>query len=195
LAFLCVMGGKGLFSQNASYPDERFVDHVSFACYRREAVESVGGFDTVFWCGQDYEMDIRLRKAGYKILYTPDTRVYHHKRDTLYGLFKQMYRYGVARAKICLKHPDTFRVFHLFGSVFIVGFLVLLLFGWEFLPFFVLLYCILSWLSTLWKADSTMVLLLIPLFYFIIHTGYGLGFIRGLLFKKPFRDRVWGAFS
>jgi len=41
IAFSSFMGGKNLFVQNAEFKEERFSDHISFACYRKEAVEDV----------------------------------------------------------------------------------------------------------------------------------------------------------
>ncbi|ENO12501.1 putative glycosyltransferase [Thermoplasmatales archaeon SCGC AB-539-C06] len=99
VVFSSFMGGKNLFVQNAEFEEERYSDHVSFACYRRKPVEEVGNFDPEFWCGQDAELDLRLLNAGYKILYTPETKVHHFKRSTVKSLFRQMYRYGIARAK------------------------------------------------------------------------------------------------
>ncbi|HID25584.1 MAG TPA: glycosyltransferase family 2 protein [Thermoplasmata archaeon] len=127
VAFSSFMGGKNFFPQNAVFNEEKFVDHMSFTCYRKEVVEEVKGFDPEFWCGQDAELDIRIKKAGYKILYTPETRVYHFKRAEIKSLFRQMYRYGVARAKIIKKHPDTLRLSHLLGTGFVTGILVLLI--------------------------------------------------------------------
>lgn len=115
------MAGSGLFMQNAVFKRERYVEHMAFTCYRKEIFDRVGLFDPEFWCGQDAEFDIRVKKAGYKILYTPQTTVSHFKRDTVKGLFNQLYRYGIARAKMIKKHPDALKIFHLFPSLFILG--------------------------------------------------------------------------
>ncbi|MDH7517802.1 MAG: glycosyltransferase family 2 protein [Candidatus Thermoplasmatota archaeon] len=190
VAFLSFMGGRSFFSQNAVFPEERYTDHLSFSCYRKEAVQEVGGFDPVFWCGQDYELDIRLRKAGYKILYTPKTRVYHFKRDSLRLLWHQMYRYGVARAKMVKKHPDTLKFFHLLGPVFILGgllIIVLTLLSWLpiwFIPCLVLVYVLMSLVSTLQITRKPSIVLSSVLFYLLIHIGYGAGFIRGIFNSK-----------
>ena len=108
VVFSSFIGGKNVFVQNAEFSEDRFTDHVSFALYKKEPVVKVGMFDPEFWCGQDAELDLRLIQKGYKILYTPDTKVYHFKRSTLRSLFRQMYRYGIARAKIIKKHPKTY---------------------------------------------------------------------------------------
>jgi GT2 family glycosyltransferase len=189
-AFLSFMGGRNFFSQNAVFPEERYTDHLSFSCYRKDVVEKVGGFDPVFWCGQDYELDIRLRKAGYKILYTPKTRVYHFKRDSVRSLWRQMYRYGIARAKMVKKHADTLRFFHLLGPGFILGgvlIVLLTLLGllpvWV-IPCLVVAYVLMSMVSTLQITRKPSVVVSSVLFYLLIHVGYGAGFLRGIVYSK-----------
>ncbi len=190
VAFSSFLGGKNLFVQNAEFDSERFVDHISFACYRKKYVEEVGNFDPDFWCGQDAELDLRLLKAGYKILYTPDTKVYHYKRNTLRSLFKQMYRYGIARAKMVKKHRGTLRFFHLVGPFFIVGgILLILLTILKFIPlwfllFVLVLYFIASIISSSKITKKPIFILSSVLFYFLIHIGYGLGIIRGFFRGK-----------
>lgn len=189
-AFLSFMGGQSFFSQNAVFPEEKYTDHVSFSCYRKEPVVKVGGFDPAFWCGQDYELDIRLRKAGYKILYTPKTRVYHFKRDSIRSLWRQMYRYGIARAKMVKKHHDTLRFFHLIGPAFIIGgILAVLLTLLHLLPLWVIpcliiAYVLLSLVSTLQITRKPSVVVSSVLFYLLIHVGYGAGFIRGFFYSR-----------
>jgi cellulose synthase/poly-beta-1,6-N-acetylglucosamine synthase-like glycosyltransferase len=189
-AFLSFMGGRNFFSQNAVFPEERYTDHLSFSCYRKEAVEKVGGFDPVFWCGQDYELDIRLRKAGYKILYTPKTKVYHFKRDSVRSLWHQMYRYGIARAKMVKKYRDTLKFFHLLGPGFILGgilILILTLLGllpvWV-IPCLIVAYVLMSMVSTLQITRKPSVVVSSVLFYLLIHVGYGTGFLRGIMYSK-----------
>lgn len=189
-AFLSFMGGRNFFSQNAVFQEERYTDHLSFSCYRKEAVEKVGGFDPVFWCGQDYELDIRLRKAGYKILYTPKTKVFHFKRDSVRSLWRQMYRYGIARAKMVKKHSDTLKFFHLLGPGFIIGgVLVVLLTVLGVLPIWFLVslivaYILMSLVSTLQITRKPSVVVSSVLFYLLIHVGYGAGFLRGVIYSK-----------
>jgi succinoglycan biosynthesis protein ExoA len=189
-AFLSFMGGRNFFSQNAVFHEEKYTDHLSFSCYRKEAVQKVGGFDPLFWCGQDYELDIRLRKVGYKILYTPKTRVYHFKRDSVRSLWRQMYRYGIARAKMIKKHRETLRFYYLLGPGFILGaVLIVLLTLFRILPLWViplliLAYILLSLVSTLQITRKPSVVVSSVLFYLLIHVGYGAGFLRGIVYSK-----------
>jgi len=190
ISFSGIMGGKNLFVQNAEYPTERFVDHISFACYRRKPVEEVGNFDPAFWCGQDAELDLRLLKKGYKILYTPKTKVHHFKRDTVRSLFRQMYRYGIARAKMVKKHPKSLKIFHLFGAGFILGAVLLLILTllsiipiWV-IPIFALIYLLCSVFSSFQVTKKPSLVLASIFFYLLIHIGYGAGFIRGFIYSK-----------
>lgn len=190
VVFSSFMGGKNLFVQNAEFNEECFSDHISFACYRKKPVEEVGNFDPEFWCGQDAELDLRLLKAGYKILYTPKTKTYHYKRSTVKSLFRQMYRYGIARAKMVKKHPKTLKIFHLIGPGFIAAivlFVILTIFKvipiWV-IPFLSLLYVLLGIISSLWVTTNPVLVFSSILFYLLVHVGYGLGFIRGIFYGK-----------
>jgi len=189
-AFLGFMAGSGIFMQNTIFDEERFVEHMAFTLYRKEIFTKVGLFDPDFWCGQDAELDIRIKKAGYKILYTPKVMVKHYKRHTINALFQQMYRYGIARAKMIKKHPDTAKIFHLLPSFFIGGIIFLLLL-WVFdiipslfLLFFGVLYSVLCFISTMRVSKNPLVILSSVFFYLLITTGYGLGFIRGTIYGK-----------
>lgn len=188
--FLGFMAGSGIFMQNAVFKEERFVEHMAFTCYRREIFDKVGLFDADFWCGQDAEFDIRVKKAGYKILYTPETVVYHYKRDSVRALFNQLYRYGIARAKIIKKHPDTLKIYHLFPSLFIIGvvFLAILCFlnilPPILFPILILLYSMLCFISTAMVTRNLLIIFSSLFFYLLIKISYGLGFIRGLIYGK-----------
>jgi GT2 family glycosyltransferase len=54
---------------------------VSAACLlaRREALEAVGGFDEGFFLyEEDVDLCVRMRRAGWDVLFTPDAEVVHH---------------------------------------------------------------------------------------------------------------------
>jgi GT2 family glycosyltransferase len=48
------------------------------ALYRREALQTIGGFDEDYFCYvEDVDLGFRLRLAGHKAMYVPDAVVYH----------------------------------------------------------------------------------------------------------------------
>jgi len=65
--------------------------------FRREAVETVGGFDERIEWGHD-ETDLlrRLRDAGYDALYEPGMAVTHPYATSVVDYWRKMYRFGSA---------------------------------------------------------------------------------------------------
>jgi len=54
------------------------------AMYRKEMLEAIGGFDEDFFAyGDDAELGLRARIAGWRAVYTPDAVVRHHRGSTL----------------------------------------------------------------------------------------------------------------
>jgi cellulose synthase/poly-beta-1,6-N-acetylglucosamine synthase-like glycosyltransferase len=66
------------------------------ASYRRDVLESVGGFSEVFPCagGEDPELSHRVRALGIKLAKIPDALVLHNHPDTLAGVYRMHHRYG-----------------------------------------------------------------------------------------------------
>jgi N-acetylglucosaminyl-diphospho-decaprenol L-rhamnosyltransferase len=59
---------------------EREVDWVSGSCMlvRRSAFDQVGRFDEGFWLyGEELDLTTRLRREGWKVLYTPEVEIVH----------------------------------------------------------------------------------------------------------------------
>jgi len=76
-----------------------------FAAFRRSAVDQVGGWDV--GPGEDGDITLRVRKAGYEIAFAPYAQCYTNLPTTWWGLFKQRRRWnrGAVRYK-CRKHID-----------------------------------------------------------------------------------------
>ncbi len=54
------------------------------AMYRKEMLDRIGGFDEdLFAYGDDAELGLRARIAGWKCIYTPEAVVRHHRGSTL----------------------------------------------------------------------------------------------------------------
>ena len=60
---------------------EQEPDWVSASCFlaRREALDAVGGFDESFFLyEEDVDLCLRVRRAGWRVVYTPTAEVVHH---------------------------------------------------------------------------------------------------------------------
>ena len=92
------------------YSDHKgFVDPVSSGfAYDPEVFHRVGYFDESFDAAEDVEFHHRLRQAGVQAYTSPDLTIYSFPRENLGGLFRQMARYGVGRARLIRKHPEAF---------------------------------------------------------------------------------------
>lgn len=62
--------------------------------FRKAVLDQSGGFDTTLRTNaEDMDMGYRLDGLGHKLLYQPDARVFHQRRDTLDSLRTTMYRW------------------------------------------------------------------------------------------------------
>ncbi len=77
------------------------------AAYRRAALLRVGGFNTALRTNaEDVEMGLRLRAAGYRLVYTPAALVYHQRADSVESLVKTMERWYYWAAVVRRGHGD-----------------------------------------------------------------------------------------
>src|SRR3989304_7761914 len=85
------------------------VDTVPFGAFRREWLERVGGYDESLQTNEDYELNVRLRRAGGKIWFDPSIRSVYYARSDLAQLWRQYYRYGFWKARMLLRYPGSIR--------------------------------------------------------------------------------------
>lgn len=96
--------GNGGASHRHANGQGHFVDHGHHALMRIAAFRAVGGYDEYFSHNEDAELDIRLRKAGFRLWLTDKTSIDYHPRRTARALFAQYLHYGRGRARTLLKH-------------------------------------------------------------------------------------------
>jgi O-antigen biosynthesis protein len=80
--------------------------------YKKDALESVGGFDSVYTAaGDDVDVCWKLLDKGYEIGFAPAAQVRHHRRNTVRGYLKQQRGYGRAERLLQRRHPHRFNRF------------------------------------------------------------------------------------
>ncbi len=77
-----------------------YVDTVVYAAYHRSLFDKVGYFDEKKPISEDAEFNWRIRKAGYKIYFSPDIISYYFPRKNLKRLLNQFFRYGIFRVNV-----------------------------------------------------------------------------------------------
>lgn len=88
--------------------------------YRKKALEEAGGFDENLWPGEDVELDLKICRLGYTLMYNPAAKVAHHRPDTC-GKFARMFkRYGAAQGYLVKKY-GAFRFIHWVPLSLLIG--------------------------------------------------------------------------
>jgi succinoglycan biosynthesis protein ExoA len=84
-------------------------DTVYLGVFDRAAIDAVGRFDETLVRNQDYELNIRLRKAGGTVWFDPALWVRYRPRASLRGLARQYFEYGQWKREVLRRHPDSLR--------------------------------------------------------------------------------------
>lgn len=97
------------------------VETVYLGAFRREALTEVGGFDERLLRNQDYELNHRLRKAGWQVWFDPRLAVTYHPRGSVSALARQYRDYGRYKRLVMSEHPSSIRVRQLVPVLMVVG--------------------------------------------------------------------------
>ena len=100
------MGGAKFHTGGSEGP----VDTVFLGVFRRDAIENVGLFDESLIRNQDYELNIRLRKAGGVVWFDPALHVTYRPRPTLRALARQFVEYGAWKRHVLTLHPGSLKL-------------------------------------------------------------------------------------
>jgi len=165
------------------------------AVYRREALEKVGLFSEDLSFCEDTDLSYRIQKAGYRLIYSPDTVVEHDwKVYSFTSLFNHMLKYGAGRAVAGKRYHYLFSFFHTVPSFALICLSLLLilsfLYNGPFMLATVLLVgsygasALVSALLAAYQFRDMKMLAIAPLTYILVHTGYAIGFISGLFSRN-----------
>ena len=174
---------------------EMEVDTVPFGCFHRSIFDKVGLYDEELVRNQDDELNARIIKAGGKIYLIPQLVCEYYARDTAKKVYKMFYQYGVFKPLVNKKlgSPATVRQF--FPLFFVLGLLVgpvvclfLPVLWWAYFAV-IMLWFILATSFSLKDSKNLKRILTQNWIYFVVHFGYGWGYIVGIykiLFHRPF---------
>lgn len=96
-------------------------DTVYLGAFRREALAAVGGFDERLDRNQDYELNWRLRRAGWVVHFDPELAVGYRPRATPASLFAQYADYGRYKRVMLRRHPASLRPRQLAAPALVVA--------------------------------------------------------------------------
>ena len=156
---------------------------------KKEALNKVMPVDETILGGEDFFMNQKIRQSGYRLIYTPDTFVWHYHRATPKKFFKQIYRYGISRLIIGKKDRGMINQMHVivgFGVPILAATAVfLIIFSPVLLAYialsgavFMLIYAMLAW----FKLKSFRTALWVPAAITILFLAWSSGFLRELFY-------------
>ncbi|WP_053388156.1 glycosyltransferase family 2 protein [Leucobacter japonicus] len=165
--------------------------------FRRTALEAVGGYDPAILRGEDWELNLRLRRTGYTVWFEPALGVTYWPRSSLGDLARQFFATGTWRAVLVRRYgrANPWRFFMpgalVLGLVLSLVALALLLCGlvsWA-SPAPVLLAPAALYLGAIlfatWRIPDQRGLrdrALTAVTLITMHLSWGSGFLRGIVF-------------
>lgn len=174
------------------------VNTVAFAMYRRSTLErETVCYDEDMTHCEDTDFNYQLVKKGYVLLKHPNAHVYQYRRKNIRQFFAQMYKYGEGRQKLSYKYGETLRYYHLipvftvFYLLFAVISLITFLTGivnqyyliliWA--PIFLYIAVDVIYTLRIIARQGSLMYISALLIFPVIHLGYGIGFLKGLIIK------------
>ena len=161
---------------------------------RKSVMQSIGGFNTNFWPGEDTKLCLDItKKLGKKIIYDPRVLVFHHRRPLYLPHLRQIANYALHRGYFAKRYPETSLKIAYFLPSFV---LIAILFGalqslvsvnfrmFYFLGIFVYLSLIVLFSDVFSSLKKFALLPYVFSGIVTTHITYGLYFIKGLLSNK-----------
>jgi glycosyltransferase involved in cell wall biosynthesis len=160
---------------------------------RRLVYEKIGGMNALRH-GQDMEFSNRIYKAGFRVIFLPEQKVFHKRRTNLRRFFKQIFNWGVTRINLGTIDSQMLKPVHALPAVILVAVLLTgagALFS-EIIRYILILEAVLgvfialfSFIQSAVRNHSLLVGCLSVITLFTQVLAYGAGFITGFV-KKLF---------
>jgi glycosyltransferase involved in cell wall biosynthesis len=168
----------------------QWVDTVYLGAWRRETLLAVGRYDESSAFDEDYELNVRIRKAGGRILLVPEIVSRYFVRDGFRPLARQYFRYGTWKVLTLRLHPEALRLRHLAPPGLLFGLLVSALITVSaprvglVLPASYVAAVVLAALAVAARGGWRYLFALLFAFP-VLHLSYGAGFLAGVMRFGP----------
>lgn len=180
-------GIRGATKNKEKFSPRSFNMGISKKCFT-----TVGGYKNMI--GEDIDLSIRIKDAGFKTTLIPEAYVYHKRRVDLMKFFRQVSTFGKGRVLLGELHPGSLKLVHLLPAVFVLGNIALVLltiacafvWGWWSLVLLapVAVFVLGVFCESLVKNKSLKIALLSIVASYMQLFGYGTGFLGECLTHK-----------
>lgn len=178
---------------------EEEVDSVYLGAWPKQVFKSIGLFDEELVRNQDDEFNYRLRKAGGKIILSPEIKSQYFARSDPKRLYRQYFQYGFYKVRVLQKHPRQMSLRQFVPPFFVLSLLSCILlalavnWGWIVLAALAGSYTIsnLAASMSIGTKKGWQYVWLLPFVFTTIHIGYGSGFLSGVIkFWNRWDDKI-----
>ncbi len=164
----------------------------------KEVYEKTGGFPiTKMHPGEDMVLAIEIIKRGYRTRLVKNAFVYHKRRTNLKQFYRQVYKFGKTRVIMSKVYPDTFKIFFIFPTLFVLGCLFLILMSFLSIYFLapIAIFTVAVFLESLVKNKSLTVAIISVVTTVTQMLGYGVGFLKTAIEVHLLKKDEYGVFS
>ncbi len=180
--------GNSKFRTGSNDPIE--ADTVFGGCYRKSVFNRIGLFNENLICSQDIEFNIRLKRAGGKILLFPDILVEYFARSRLWEFLQHNFRNGFW-AVYPFKYTDYMpvKIRHLIPLFFFLALMGCTSFALLFDSYYLLKLLLVLYFSAAFyfsamqaiKESRPINVILLPFLFFSLHLSYGAGSLLAVI--------------
>ncbi|RKD96987.1 glycosyltransferase [Marinifilum flexuosum] len=167
--------------------------------FSKAVYENTGGFPvTTMHPGEDMVFAIEVIKRGFETRLVSDVYVFHKRRISFKKFYKQVFGFGKTRYIISKHYPETFKIFFLFPSLFVLGTIGSLLLGLilhQVFAFPILLYTFLVFADALTKNKSIKISIKALAASYVQIFAYGIGFMDAVWKHKVLGKDEFGVFG
>jgi cellulose synthase/poly-beta-1,6-N-acetylglucosamine synthase-like glycosyltransferase len=154
-----------------------WVDTVFGGCYRKEVFEKIGLFNENLIRSQDMEFNLRLKRAGGKILLAPDITSVYYPKSTLREFFVHNFKDGIWAVYPLRFTRVPFRFRHYIPLIFLATLPVSI---WVYIPLTLLFSARIAW-----QQKQGMLFVYMPIAFAVRHFAYGVGSFVGMIKLLP----------
>ena len=168
---------------------EGWVDTLAFGTHHKWILDKIGYFDEELVRNQDDDFNMRVIEAGGKIWLAKNIKSTYYSRASLKKLWRQYFQYGFWRIRTIQKHGKPATLRQIVPAMLVLSILALLLLSLVHQAFLWLLFAelivyalgLMAGAVDVGRKSSFKYAFIAPLIFIILHFGYGLGSMWGIV--------------
>jgi len=172
---------------------EQQVDTVPSGMYRKEVHDKIGFYDERLVRNQDIELNHRLRRAGGRIIISPEIKFSYHNRSTYRGLWQQSFNNGLWNPYTVWLTGGGLSLRHFVPMFFVLGLVIITAGSFLWWPVkwilagYILLYLTAAFSFSIRSARQNKTSVFLVLWSFVVlHIAYGFGSLWSIV-TIPFK--------